>query len=128
MASTVPGGAYLDDQGRPQDANGERLDPLPDRLSDEAEKACREVGIVSKKQVEFYSLEDLLQMGVPEKLAVEVSQEAAEGYVPLADIEFASSAAAELAFDASLTAEDFSGAEPSGETGYTKPDVEELTE
>jgi hypothetical protein len=128
MASTIPGGAYLDDQGRPQDANGERLDPLPERLSDEAEEACREVGIVSEKQVEFYSLEDLLQMGFSEKLALEVSQEVAEGYVPLADIEFASGAAEELAVDAGLTAEDFSGAEPSGETGYTKPDVEELTE
>ena len=128
MASTVPGGAYLDDQGCPQDANGERLDPLPQRLSDEAEAACREVGIVAKKQVEFYSLEDLLQMGFSEKLALEVSQEAAEGYVPLADIEFASGAAEEFAVDAGLTAEDFSGAEPSGETGYIKPDVEELTE
>jgi len=46
----------------------------------------------------------------------------------LKDIEFASSAAENLAAEAGLETSEFSGAEPSGETGYTKPDVEELTE
>ena len=37
---------------------------------------------------------------------------------------FASPAAAELAEDEGLTADDFDGVEASGETGYTKADVE----
>jgi len=128
MSATVPGGAYLDDQGRPQDANGDRLDPLPDTLSGEEKKTCREAGLVSQKQIRHYSAEELVEkFGIGERTALLAKGEPVDNG-PLEGIEFASGAASDLALEEEFTAEDFSGVEPSGETGYTKPDVEELTE
>jgi hypothetical protein len=128
MASTVPGGAYLDDQGRPKDANGERLDPLPDTLSVDEREKCREAGLVSQKQVRFYSADQLVELiGLEERTALLAKGKPVDGG-PLEGIEFASDAASDLALESGLAAEDFSGVEPSGETGYTKPDIEELTE
>jgi len=128
MSQIVPGGVYLDERGRPVNANGKQLDPLPDTLSEDEKKECREAGIVSQKQVRFYSADQLAkQFGLEERTALLAKGEPVDGGA-LEGIEFASDAASDLALKAELTAEDFSGAEPSGKTGYTKPDVEELTE
>lgn len=53
-----------------------------------------------------------------------------QGYDPLKPVDFASEAALELAMENELDATegDFDGVESSGETGYTKADIEGLLE
>ena len=65
---------------------------------------------------------------VRKRLDVEGGAEEAEGYDPLEGVEFASDAALGLAIEKELdvTAGDFDGVEPSGETGYTKADIEAI--
>ncbi len=61
MATTVPGGAYLDDRGRPQDAEGDRIDGLPDTLTDEEQATCREAGLIAQKQIDHYPAGELAE-------------------------------------------------------------------
>ena len=62
---------------------------------------------------------------VRERLEAQSGAEEAEGYDPMEGVEFASDAAMGLAIEKELdvTAGDFEGVEPSGETGYTKADI-----
>lgn len=46
----------------------------------------------------------------------------------LAEVEFASDEAAEIALEEGLTAEDFRGEEPSGKTGHTADDARRIAE
>jgi pyruvate/2-oxoglutarate dehydrogenase complex dihydrolipoamide acyltransferase (E2) component len=119
MASTVPGGAYLDDQGRPQDANGNRLKPLPDTLSDAEKKACREAGLVSQKQAEHFGLEELQErFGLEETLTRKAKGEQV-------DVD-ATAKAAELAEEADLNLSEVEGTGKDGR--ITKSDVEAAME
>jgi len=71
--------------------------------------------------------EDVLQRA---KVEAGAEQAEAQGYDPLEGVDFASDAALELAIENELDATegDFAPVEPSGETGYTKADIEDLLE
>lgn len=134
MGTTIPGGVSLDTRGRPTDANGEKLPPLSDDLSDEEKKALRGAGVVTSAQTEFYDPEQLAQQfGVEEDLAQKAAGEKDLFKEPegaddsLEGVEFGSQSAEDLAVEAGLSADDF-GMEPSGKTGYTKADVEAVIE
>lgn len=157
MGHSIPGGCTLDSDGRPTDAEGGRLSPLPDTLSEEEKERCFEAGLVCNEQVEYYSAGAIeVKFGIDRPLAEkakgeanlfsenasgqegshptpEEAQQAAEelgAHDPLEGVEFGSTAAEELAVEHGdvISAEDFEEVEPSGKTGYTKPDVEAVIE
>jgi len=69
MATTVPGGAYLDKRGRPQNAEGDRIDGLPDSLSDEERATCRDAGLIAQKQINHYTAGQLAErFGLPDEV------------------------------------------------------------
>ena len=63
---------------------------------------------------------------VPEYVALEETSWVAEEQASVLAVDFASSAASELADKLNLTGEAFDGVEPSGVTGYTVGDVRRI--
>jgi pyruvate/2-oxoglutarate dehydrogenase complex dihydrolipoamide acyltransferase (E2) component len=126
MATVVPGGAYLDSNGRPTDANGSRLDGLPGHLREEEKGTLRDAGLISQKQVDHYSTEALRErFGLAEEFARFIKGEIGEEeYRP--DAVEATDAAAELAEEEGL---DLSEIEGTGEGGKVlKGDVRDALE
>jgi uncharacterized Rossmann fold enzyme len=74
---------------------------------------------------DYVALDKVLQRT---KVGAGAEEEEAKGYDPLQGVDFASDAALELAIESELnvTEGDFDGEEPSGETGYTKSDIEAI--
>jgi pyruvate/2-oxoglutarate dehydrogenase complex dihydrolipoamide acyltransferase (E2) component len=119
---TVPGGATLDDQGRPTDANGNRLDPLPEQLTDEQRQECREAGIIAQKQVDYWPDDALIdRFGLPPETVKALTKP--DLFASDADQQVeATHAAEELAEEEGI---DLSEVEGTGKDGkVTKPDVE----
>ncbi len=116
---TIPGGVTLDNRGVPRDANGNRLPALPDTLSEEERATCREAGLVTANQAEYYGLEELMaRFGIDEPLARKARGESVE-----VD---ATSGATELAEEEGI---DLASIEGSGKDGrVTKADVEDAIE
>ncbi|WP_103030024.1 E3 binding domain-containing protein [Salinibacter altiplanensis] len=115
MSQIVPGGAYLDERGRPVDANGTRLEPLSGALSDKEKAECREAGLVAQKQVGHYSAGELqARFGIGEALARK-----AKGEVLEID---ATAGAEELAGEEGIDLREIEGTGKDGR--ITKADVE----
>lgn len=123
---TVPGGVTLDSRGRPTDANGNPLEGLPDRLTDEQREACREAGLVAQKQVEFHSAGVLSErFGLSDEIVQALTQP--EDLFSDGDEVQATDAAEELAAEHDV---DLADVEATGKNGKVlKSDVEDaLTE
>lgn len=67
---TTPGGVFLSADGQPQDADGNALKTLPDYLREEEKVTCRSAGLVARKQIDHYGVDDLVeQFGFTELFA-----------------------------------------------------------
>jgi len=123
MATVVPGGAYLDDKGRPQDANGDRIGGLPGHLREEEKVTCRDAGLIAQKQVDYYSAEELGdRFGLTAEFARFVKGELSEEEYRPDEID-ATDAAKELAEEAGIGLPEVDGTGKDGRV--TKGDVKD---
>ncbi len=129
MSTVVSGGAYLDSDGRPVDANGNRLDGLPGHLREEEKVTLRDAGLISQKQVSHFSADQLQErFGLTQEFARFVKGEiGTEEYRPDGtDTVEATDAAAKLAEEEDL---DLAEVEGTGEGGKVlKGDVQDALE